>query len=114
MSTKIKALPVTVLFGVIKNIYSPVTSAGFTVYQLIVSNFTNQDIFISFDGVNDAIFIPAKTAGIPIVPTQIFPFDRNIAFVSTFYLRGIAAPGSGKVVIQYIGCDKSAFSDDAA
>ena len=63
MANRLLAKSVVVPFGSITTSFTPVTQAGFTVYQMQIRNGTNQDVQISFDGINIAIFLFSSGGG---------------------------------------------------
>lgn len=92
-------------FGAITGSYTTVgTPIAFNFRLFDLTNNTNGDLFISLDGTNDNIFLPASSMKVRDLSTNAPPVnttdDYVLAIGTQFYVRYSTAPSSGSLYIE--------------
>lgn len=95
----------TLAFGGISGTYATVGAALAHTWRMFrVTNNTNGDLFISFDGTTDNLFVPASSFVLYDLSTNAPPIsetDNLVLGIGTqFYAKQSTAPSSGSVWIE--------------
>lgn len=95
----------TLAFGGISGSYAAVGSAIAYNWRIFrITNGTNGDLFISFDGSTDNLFLPASSYVLYDLSTNAAPISESDNFVlavgTQFYAKQSTAPTSGSVYIE--------------
>lgn len=109
MAQRLETLLVTLDFSVIgTGSFTPFPDSTFPVFQIQITNTTDQPIFISTDGINNGLIIPSVASGGG--PFFSIPFFRNIGWPMPLFVKSAGmAPSSGTVYMQYLGCSEAAW-----
>ncbi len=95
----------TLAFGGISGTYATVgTPIAFNWRMFRVTNNTNGDLFISFDGTTNNLFVPANGFVLYDLSTNADPSSQTDGFVlqvgTQFYAKQSTAPSSGAVYVE--------------
>lgn len=96
----------TLAFGGISGTYAAVgTPFTFPVRLICFTNNTDGDVFMSDDGVNNQLFIPANSFKLFDVTTNRFGNIPGLVFAigTQFYVKQSTAPTMGAVYIECLG-----------
>ena len=93
-------------FGSITTAYQPLgTSLGHNWRIWKITNTTDGDMFISFDGINDNLFVPANTFTLYDISTnsdQDSATALSMSVGTQYFVRYSAAPTKGSVNLEGI------------
>lgn len=102
----------TLAFGSIGATYAPVGSAfAFQARIICFTNTTNHDVIFSMDGSTDQLIVPAgsfKLFDITMNHRPVNMDDFCFAIGTQWYVKYVAAPGSGAVYIEVVYAQPSA------
>ena len=96
----------TLAFGSIGATYTAVgTPTSYQARIICFTNTTNKDVTFSMDGVTDQLIVPAGSFKLFDITTNHRPVNQDdfcFAIGTQWYVKYVAAPGSGAVYIEVV------------